>query len=319
VGVDLHSSYMGLELPSPLVVSASPLSREVATVKKLEGAGAGAVVLFSLFEEQFEPLATEDGAASGQVDPGEFLTRPHAYLEHIRRLKDSVGIPIIASLNASHPGRWLDYAHDVARAGADAIELDVYRVVADPSMPGSAVENAYVEILRQVRAAVAIPVAVKLTPYFTNMAAVAGRLDSAGADALVLFNRFYQPTIDIERRKIVMSLDLSTPEESRLPLMWIAMLKGQVRADLAATTGIHRAVDVVRALMAGANVAMLCSVLLRYGPDRLADIHRLLVEWLDKHEHKSVDDIRGTMRLAAQHDTEDFKRGGYTKILTRYW
>jgi dihydroorotate dehydrogenase (fumarate) len=310
---------MTLSLPSPLVVSASPLSRDVETVHHLERCGAGAVVLFSLFQEQFEPDPSSRAAVSQALDRGEFLTRPHEYLDHIRRLKDRVRIPIIASLNASTAGNWLEYAHSIEKAGADALELDIYRIVTDPTPPAAAIESGYVRIVEQVRAAIKIPIAVKLAPYFTNISAVARRLDEAGADALVLFNRFYQPTIDIERRKIVMNLELSSPEEARLPLMWIAILKGQVSADLAATSGIHDAKDVVRALMAGADVTMLCSVLLRSGPERLADLHRHLMQWLDVHEHGAVDEIRGVMRLAAHSDPEDFKRRGYTKMLNRHW
>ena len=316
----LLTEYMGLALPSPLVVSACPLSRDVETLRRLEKCGAGAIVALLVVSG-----AVRAGGPSrarerfGEVDRGDFLTRPREYLDHIRRLKDTVGIPIIASLNASTHGKWLDYAHSIERAGADALELDIYRVVADPTMTGPAVENAYVKVVEQARAAVKIPLAIKLAPYFTSMSALAARLDEAGADALVLFNRFYQPTIDIERRKLVMSLELSTPEEARLPLMWIAILKGQIGADLAATTGLHSTKDVVRALMAGADVTMLCSVLLRYGPDRLADIHRHLEQWLAAHEHGSVDEIRGVMRLAAHSDPQDFKRGGYAKVLSRYW
>jgi dihydroorotate dehydrogenase (fumarate) len=319
VTANLRTEYMTLSLPSPLVVSACPLSRDVETVRQLERCGAGAIVLFSLFQEQFEPVPPTRPAPADAFDRGEFLTRPQEYLDHIRRLKDTVKIPIIASLNAATVGDWLEYAHSIEEAGADALEIDIYRIVTDPTPPAAAIENEYVRIVEQVRAAIKIPLAVKLAPYFTNVSAVARRLDEAGADALVLFNRFYQPTIDIERRRIVMSLELSASAETRLPLMWIAILKGQVSADLAATSGIHDVKDVVRALMAGADVTMLCSVLLRYGPDRIADLHRHLEQWLAAHEHRAVGDIRGVMRLAAHADAEDFKRRGYTKMLNRYW
>ena len=314
---DLRTSYMGLQLPSPLVVSASPLSRDVDTVRRLESAGAGAVVLFSIFEEQLR-TGGRSASAEGQ-EPGAFATSPQGYLDLIRALKDAVGMPVIASLNASAPGAWLDWAGELERAGADAVELDVYRVVADPTTSAAAIEDAYVRVLSAVRGAVSIPVAVKLAPYFTNLAAVAHRLDANGAAALVLFNRYFLPTIDVERRKVVLNLELSTSAESRIAIMWIAMLAGQLRGDLAATGGIHGVQDVLRALMAGAQVAMLCSALLRHGVDRMADVHRLLIEWLETHEHASIDDVRGVMRLAAQPDPDDFKRGGYAKILNRSW
>jgi dihydroorotate dehydrogenase (fumarate) len=310
---------MGLRLPTPLVVSASPLSRDVATVRRLERAGAGAIVLYSLFEEQFRaPLARRSQEDDG-TETGAFLTTPEGYVAHIRALKDAVGVPIIASLNASSPGAWLDYAADIERAGADALELDLYRVVADPTASAAAIEDAYARVLACVRAAVSIPVAVKLAPYFTNLAAAAHRFDAEGAAALVLFNRYFLPTIDIERRRLVLDLELSTSADSRIAITWIAMLAGQVRCDLAATGGIHGAPDVVRAVMAGAQVVMLCSALLRHGVDRMADVHRLLVEWLETHGHESLEELRGAMRLAAQPEPDAFKRGGYAKILNRFW
>ena len=316
---NLATTYMGLNLPSPLVVSASPLARSVDTVRELEAAGAGAIVLFSLFEEQFAPHPGEPGPDPARYGYSEFLTEPKGYLEHVRKLKETVEIPIIGSLNATGCGAWLDFAAEIEEAGADAIELNIYRVTADPTLSGAQVEDIYVEILRRVRRAVKIPVALKLSPYFSNLTSVAARFDEAGADALVLFNRFYQPTIDVERRRIVMALELSSPAEARLSAMWIAMLKGQVRAALAATSGIHGTTEAVRAIMAGADVVMLCSVLLKYGTGRLADIHRGLCNWLDAHEHGSCDEVRGAMRLSAQKNPEDYTRRGYAKMLNRHW
>jgi dihydroorotate dehydrogenase (fumarate) len=322
MGAGLRTRYMGLDLPSPLVVSACPLSRDVNTARRLQDAGAGAIVLFSLFEEQFRPSVPDLGSQGEPADAlefGEFLTRPHAYLDHIRRLKDTLDIPVIASLNASAPGPWLDYAASLENAGADALEVGIYRLTVDPDVSGAAIEEADLEIYRRAREAVSIPVAVKLAPYFTNTAAVAKRFDEAGADALVLFNRFYQPMIDIERRQMVLGLELSTAPEASLPILWISILKGQIEANLAATSGIHSFKDVVRAIMAGADVAMLCSVLLRHGVDRMADIHRLLQEWLEAHEHTALADIRGVMSMQSQLTPENAGRAGYTKILNRYW
>ncbi|RMD86215.1 MAG: dihydroorotate dehydrogenase-like protein [Candidatus Dadabacteria bacterium] len=318
----LKTSYMGFELDCPLVVAASPLSREVADVQRLEDAGAGAVVLYSLFEEQCRQAISAGSVEWLSGDAGllgEFHTTPEEYLDHIERVKRVVRIPIIASLNAAQPGPWLRYAARMEDAGADGIELNIYKVVADPTMTSAAVEDVYVEILEMVKSSVTIPVALKIGPYFTALASVAARFDEAGADALVLFNRFYQPTIDIERCQVVPTLEYSSRFESRLPLMWIAMLKGQVRANLAATTAIYTAGDVVRMIMAGADVTMVCSALLRHGVERLAEIRRSLEEWLDDHGYRSVDAIRGIMSCVHQRGSADFGRAGYAKVLNRYW
>ncbi len=319
---ELDSDYMGLHLSCPLVVGASPLSRDLADVIRMQDAGAGAVVLHSLFEEQCrfqmtgrDPVAR--GAAAGFAD--EFRTTPAEYLDHLERVKRSVDIPVIASLNASRPGPWLRYARRMEEAGADAIELNVYKIAADPTMDSSAIEDLYVEILDAVRGDVSVPVALKIAPYFSAMAAVAARFDEAGADGLVLFNRFYQPTIDIERREVVMTLEFSSRFESRLPLMWIAILRGQVRASLAATTAIYTAADVVRMTMAGADVTMLCSALLRHGIGRIAEIRYSLERWLDDHGYRSIGEIRGMMSRVKQRGSADFGRAGYAKVLNRYW
>jgi dihydroorotate dehydrogenase (fumarate) len=314
MSVGLQTRYLGLDLGSPIVVSACPLSRDVATVRRMEKAGAGAVVLFSLFEEQFGPAT----AAQGGGEECSFRISPAEYLDHIRRLKDAVAIPVIASLNAAAPGAWLDSVHAMAAAGADAVEINIYRVVVEPSSASGKIEDDCVEILERVRRAVSIPVAVKLTPFFTNVAGLAARLSERGVDGLVLFNRLYQPTIDVERRQLILSLELSTPAEARLPLLWIAHLSGRIRASLAASSGIHGVKDVLRALMAGADVAMVCSVLLRHGVDRLADLHRLLAEWLETHHHGSVREIRGVMSEVAREDPDGLGRSGYAKILGRY-
>lgn len=324
---DLASSYLGLMLRSPVVASASPLTREIASIRQLEDAGAGAAVLFSLFEEQFVPNRPLDngrpwsalGHDSCPIDAGEFAIKPPEYLDFIRKAKAAVNIPIVASLNVAHPDRWIQYAAMMEQAGADALELDLYTIPADPMVGGAEIENRYAEIVTAVREAVTIPIAVKLAPYFTSIAAVAGRFDEIGVDGLVLFNRFYQPTIDIEERRIVTSLELSDSYDGRLPLMWIAMLSGQVHADLAATGGVHTAEDAVRMFMAGAAVVMLCSALLRNGVPYLTKVRDGVSQWLEDHGHTSLAEVRGVMSLARHDNPEDFKRAGYAKVINRYW
>jgi dihydroorotate dehydrogenase (fumarate) len=324
---DLSADYLGLRLRSPFVASASPLTRDVSSIRQLEDAGAGAVVLFSLFEEQFvsnePPEQGRPWSALGRrafpIDHGEFAIKPPEYLDFIRRTKNAVNIPVIASLNVSHPDRWIQYASLMEQAGADALELDLYTVSTDPTITSEAIENRHAEIVTAVRKSIRIPIAVKLAPYFTSMPAVASRLDEAGADGLVLFNRFYQPTIDIEARRIVTSLELSSSYDGRLPLMWIAMLSGQISADLAATGGVHTTEDAVRMFMAGATVVMLCSALLRNGVPHVSKLLAELGTWLDDHGHGSLDDVRGVMSLARCENPEDFKRAGYAKVLNRFW
>ncbi len=319
---ELDSEYMGLQVSCPLVAGASPLSRDLADVIRMEEAGAAAVVLHSLFEEQcrtqMRSAALTESAATAGAE-AEFRTSPAEYLEHLERVKRSVNIPVIASLNASRPGPWLHYAARMEEAGADAIELNVYKIAADPTMDSTTVEDLYIEILDAVRADVSVPISLKIAPYFTAMAAVAARFDEAGADGLVLFNRFYQPTIDIERCEVVMTLEFSSRFESRLPLMWIAILRGQVRASLAATTAIYTAADVIRMTMAGADVTMLCSALLRHGIDRITQIRHGIEQWLDNHGYSSIGEIRGVMSRVHQRGSADFGRAGYTKVLNRYW
>ena len=324
---DLSAKYLGLDLGSPLVASASPLTRDVSSIRQLEDAGAGAVVLFSLFEEQFVSNAPVEsgrpwsalGRRAFPVDAGEFAIKPPEYLDFIRKTKNAVNVPVIASLNVSHPDRWIQYAALMEQAGADALELDLYTVPADPMVSGEVIESRHAEILAAVRRTVKIPVAVKLAPYFTSIAAVANRLDEVGANGLVLFNRFYQPTIDIEERRIVTSLELSDSYDGRLPLMWIAMLSGQISADLAATGGVHTVEDAVRMFMAGAAVVMLCSALLKNGIPHVTKLAEGLSTWLDDHGHDGIDEIRGIMSLARCENPEDFKRAGYAKVLNRYW
>jgi len=325
--IDLSTSYLGLKLGSPLVVSASPLSRDVDGICRLEEAGASAVVLYSLFEEQLRQeevdleyhlnAGTESFAESLTYfpKPSEFHTGPEGYLNHIRKAKSSVSIPIIASLNGSTLGGWTKFAAEIQRAGADAIECNIYYIPTDPSLSAADVENTYVDILRAVKSAVTIPVAVKLSPFFSNMANVARRLDEAGADALVLFNRFYQPDIDLEELEIRPNVLLSTPHALRLPLTWIGILHGRVKAALAGTGGVHAAEDVIKLLMVGANVTMLCSSLMRHGVNHLRHVERELRNWMEEHEYESVAQMQGSMSQIKCPDPAAFERAQYMRAV----
>jgi dihydroorotate dehydrogenase (fumarate) len=325
--VDLSTNYLGLKLRSPLVVSASPLSRDADGICRLEDAGASAVVLYSLFEEQLRleemdleyhlNAGTESFAESLTYFPqaSEFHTGPEGYLDHIRKAKGSVGIPIIASLNSSTLGGWTKFAADVERAGADAIECNIYYIPTDPRLTAFEVEKTYVDILTAVKAAVSIPVAVKLSPFFSNLANMAHRLDEAGADALVLFNRFYQPDIDLEELEIRPNVLLSTPQALRLPLTWIGILHGRVKAALAATGGVHSAEDVIKLLMVGASVTMLCSALMRHGVNHLRHVERELREWMEEHEYESVAQMQGSMSQIKCPDPTAFERAQYMRAV----
>jgi dihydroorotate dehydrogenase (fumarate) len=321
--VDLNTNYLGLKLHSPLVVSASPLSRDADGICRLEEAGASAVVLYSLFEEQLrqEEMDLEYHLSAGTESfaesltyfpkPSEFQTGPEGYLNHIRKAKSSVHIPIIASLNGSTLGGWTKFAAEIQRAGADAIECNIYYIPTDPGRSAEDVEKTYVDILQAVKSAVSIPVAVKLSPFFSNMANMAHRLDAAGADALVLFNRFYQPDIDLEELEIRPNVLLSTPHALRLPLTWIGILHGRVKAGLAGTGGVHGAEDVIKLLMVGASVTMLCSALMRHGVNHLRHVERELREWMEEHEYESVEQMRGSMSQIRCPDPGAFERAQY--------
>jgi dihydroorotate dehydrogenase (fumarate) len=325
--IDLTTKYLGLKLRSPLVVSASPLSRDLEGICRLEEAGASAVVLYSLFEEQLSQEAadlafhleagTESFAESLTYFPqaSEFHTGPEGYLNHIRKAKSSVQIPIIASLNGSTLGGWTKFAGEIERAGADAIECNIYYIPTDPNLSSDDVEKTYVDIVRAVKSTVTIPVAVKLSPFFSNMAAMAHRLDQAGANALVLFNRFYQPDIDLEELEIRPNVLLSTPQALRLPLTWIGILYGRIKANLAATSGVHGAQDVIKLLMVGANVTMLCSSLMRNGVNHLRHVERELCEWMDEHEYESVVQMQGSMSQQRCPDPQAFERAQYMRAV----
>jgi dihydroorotate dehydrogenase (fumarate) len=322
---------MGLQLRSPLVPSASaPLTQEIDTIKRLEDAGAGAVVLHSLFEEQLRleryelhhhlTYGTESFAEALTYfpEPDFFHVGPEMYLTHIRRAKEIVSIPIIASLNGSTPGGWTDYARQIEEAGADALELNIYDVPTDLERSGAEVEQTYLDIVRTVKASVTIPVAVKLSPYFSNMAYMAKQVSGSGADALVLFNRFYQPDLDIDNLEVKPSITLSTPHSMRLPMRWIAILYGRIAPDLAATSGIHHGRDAIALLMAGASVTMVCSALLRHGIEYLPTIEREMREWMQEHEYESVEQLQGIMSQQTCPDPSAFERAQYMRALQSY-
>jgi dihydroorotate dehydrogenase (fumarate) len=325
--IDLSTSYLGLKMATPLVASASPLSRDLDGVRRLEDAGASAVVLYSLFEEQLRQeeidldyhlnAGTESFAESLTFFPqaSEFHTGPEGYLKHITKCKAAVRIPIIASLNGSTLGGWTKFAGEIEKAGADAIECNIYSIPTDASFTSAEIEKSYLEIVEAVKQVVSIPVAVKLSPFFSNLANMAQRLDRAGADALVLFNRFYQPDINLEELEIQPNVLLSTPQSLRLPLTWIGILFGRLKANLAATGGVHSAGDVVKLLMVGADVTMLCSSLMRHGINHLRHLERELREWMEEHEYESVKQMQGSMSQQRCPDPTAFERAQYMRAV----
>ncbi|QVL52316.1 MAG: dihydroorotate dehydrogenase-like protein [Cyanobium sp. M30B3] len=329
---DLTTTYLGLSLRSPLVVGAAlPLSEHVEQLLELEEHGAAAVVLHSLFEEQIEQeqLALHWHASQGEESYGEALSYlpqgavvhegPDTYLRLIERARRQLSIPVIASLNGSHPGRWVETARRIEAAGASALELNIYSLPTDPELSSAAIESQVEEIVRQVRAQVRLPLAVKLGPFFTNLRAMARRLALAGADGLVLFNRFYQPDIDIEELVLRPNLLLSTPHDLRLPLRWIALLHGREPLDLAASSGVHRGSDVVRLLMAGASVTQMVAVLLRHGPERLRGIEDELSTWLMEHDYGSVRELQGCMSQQRCTNPGDYERAQYLRAVQGPW
>jgi len=325
--IDLRTTYMGLRLRTPLVASASPLSQELDGIRRLEDVGASAIVLYSLFEEQLRQESFEldhhlaqgtdsfAEAASFFPQPAEFHLGPEGYLKHIQRAKKAVSIPIIASLNGTTVGGWTQYAKQIEQAGADALECNIYSIPTDPELPSSAIEQQYLDILKAVRSVVAIPVAVKLSPFFSNMANMAKRLDEGGANGLVLFNRFYQPDINLDELEIQPNVLLSTPHALRLPLTWIGILYGRIKANLAATSGVHGPEDVIKLLMVGADATMLCSALLRNGISHLQYIEQGLLAWMDKHEYESVQQMKGSMSQIRCPNPSAFERAQYMKAV----
>ena len=328
--VDISTNYMGLKLKNPIVPSASPLSKEIGTVMALEDAGASAIVLYSLFEEQitqeqdshdyFMTYGSESYAEALTYFPDneDYIRGPEEYLEHVRKIKEKVNIPVIASLNGVSKSGWTKYAKLLEEAGADAIELNVYYVAADMKLESEIVENIYLRNLKTVKQSVKIPVAMKLSPYFSSLANLAKKFDEAGADALVLFNRFYQPDFDLDNLEVVPNLNLSTNWEFRLPLRWIAILYGKIEAGLAATSGIQTYLDVIKVMMAGGDVAMMCSELLRNGIKRIPEILNDLVNWMEANEYESISLMKGSMSQRNVSDPAAFERANYMKILNSY-
>ena len=325
--MDLSTRYLGFRLPHPLMAGASPLSADFDTVRRLEDAGSAAIVLPSLFEEQITAdtegtvhhmLAHEESHAEAlSYFPlaGEYAMGPQRYLEHVRRVHEAVEVPVIGSLNGTSTEGWLDYARLIQDAGADALELNLYHVATDPDETGAALEKRLLDVVRAVNGQLRIPVAVKLSPFFSSFANVAQQLDRAGAGGLVLFNRFYQPDIDPEALDAVPRLHLSDSGELLLRLRWLAILSGRVQASLCATGGVHTAIDAVKAVMAGAHAVQMVAGLLIHGPVHLAKVRRELSHWLEEREYESLEQAQGSMSLMRCPDPEAFERGNYMKIL----
>jgi dihydroorotate dehydrogenase (fumarate) len=328
--MDLSTTYLGFKLKTPIIPSASPMSRTVDSIRAMEDYGAGAVVLYSLFEEQirheakelyhFLSYGTESYAEAISYFPAkeEYYLGPEEYLEHIQNVKRAVDIPVIASLNGSTVGGWTEYAKNIQEAGADALELNVYFIPTDINKSGSYVEQLYLEILQAVKAKVTIPVAMKLSPFFSSMANMAKRLDEQGTNGLVLFNRFYQPDIDLETLEVEPSVVLSSSDSIRLPLRWIGILHKNIHADLAATSGIHTAHDVLKMMMVGANAAMMCSALLRFGPKHIGEVLNEMQKWMIDHEYESIEQMRGSMSHKSIADSSAFERANYMKALNSF-
>ena len=327
---DLSTTYLGLKLKNPLVVSPSPLCMELGNIRQMEDAGASAIVLHSLFEEQLT-LESKDldnflthgtdsfaEALSYFPDMGQYNLGPEGYLEHVRKAKAAVKIPIVGSLNGVSTGGWISYAKKIEQAGADGLELNVYYIPTDPDMSGAQVEQMYADLVRDVRAGVKIPVAVKLGPYFSALASMARRLDQAGANGLVLFNRFYQPDFDLEALEVTPNLILSRSDELRLRLTWVGILYGRVKADMAITGGVHTAEDAIKSMMAGARVAMMTSALLRNGIPHLKTVLSGIMEWMEKHEYASIRQMQGSMSQKSVAEPAAFERANYMKVLSSY-
>jgi dihydroorotate dehydrogenase (fumarate) len=328
--LDLTTRYLGLILKNPLVASASPLSKKVDSVRRLEDGGAAAVVMYSLFEEQithesreldhYLERGTHSYAESLSYFPDldHYNLGPEPYLEHLHRIKSAVSIPVIGSLNGVSSGGWVEYAHEIEQAGADALELNIYYLPTDIDLSGAELEETYVNLVRDIRARVKLPIAVKLSPFFTSIPHIAKRLVEAGANGLVLFNRFYQPDFDLDELKVVPDLDLSTSYELRLPLRWIAILYGRIAADFALTGGVHTAQDVLKAMMAGASVAMMASELLAHGPGRLRQMIAGIERWMEEHEYESIAQMKGCMSQRAVAEPAAFERANYMKALNSF-
>jgi dihydroorotate dehydrogenase (fumarate) len=328
--VDLTTNYLGLKLKNPLVASPSPLSEKVANVIRMQEAGIAAVVMYSLFEEQiihesleldyFLNRGTESFAEALTYYPdiGKYSLAPDKYIETLEKTKKAVNIPVLGSLNGVSTGGWIEYARKIQDAGADGLELNLYYLPVDLALTSSQLEDNYIKLVSDIRSSIKIPLAVKLAPFFTALPNFANRLVEAGADGLVLFNRFYQPDLDLENLEVVPNLVLSNSDELRLPLRWIAILYGKVKADLALTTGVHTPEDAIKAIMAGANVAMTTSALLKHGTRAITQILEGMEAWMSDHEYESVQQMRGSMSQGAVAEPAAFERANYMKVLNSY-
>jgi len=328
--IDLTTRYLGLNLKNPLVASASPLSERVETVRQMEQAGIGAVVMYSLFEEQvihesleldhYLNYGTESfaEALSYLPDTGRYSMGPEKYIDHVKRLKDAVSIPVIGSLNGVSSGGWVQYAKRIEEAGADALELNIYYLPFDPALTSAGLEENYVQLVKDVRKELKIPLAVKVSPFLTGVANILKQFADAGADGLVLFNRFYQPDIDLEKMEVTPSLTLSTSSELRMPLRWIALLYGQIKADFAITTGVHTSEDVLKSMMAGASTAMMASELLKNGIKRIPEILSEMEKWMEANEYKSITQMKGSMSAQAVRQPGALRRSNYIKVLNSF-
>lgn len=328
--MDLSTTYMGFELPHPLIPGASPLTDDLGAVRRLEDAGAPMIVMHSLFEEQ---IILEEIAVTESIDrpkesyaealwylpePEDFRLGPDEYLEQVRKIKAAVAVPVVASLNGTSPGGWLRYARLIEQAGADGLELNLYEPVTDPGATAAEVEGRGLEVLRSIKGSVSIPVTVKLSPFYSAFANFACRLDEAGADGLLLFNRYYQPDLDVEELEVKRAVRLSDSSELLLRLRWLALLFSRVRAPLAVTGGVHTAVDAVKAVMTGAAAVQMVSALLRRGPGYLTEVRQELARWLEEHGYDSLRQMRGSMSLSRVQDPAAYERANYVKIL-RTW
>ncbi len=328
--MDLTTTYLGLKLTSPIIPSSSPLWKDTDAVKKAEDAGAGAVVLYSIFEEQIiqEKLEfhhhltahTDSFSEAGSFfpEPAMYWTGAEEYLRHIEKVKKAVGIPVIASINGFTLGGWTEYAKKMEQAGADAVELNIYQVPTDSGIPGSEIEETYLRIVKSVKTAVRVPVAVKLSPYFSNTANMAFRLQQMGVDGLVLFNRFYQPDLDIENLEVVPKLNLSPSDALCLRIRWLAILYGHVPVSLAATGGIYEGKDAVKVILAGARAAMVCSAIFRHGIGQIRKIRQELSDWMKANEYESVSQMLGTMSQAKCENPSEYERAQYIRTLQSY-
>ncbi|MFO7943763.1 MAG: dihydroorotate dehydrogenase-like protein [Anaerolineales bacterium] len=328
--VDLKTNYLGLELKNPLVASSSPLSKDPQKVRELAEAGVSALVMHSLFEEQVikESLELDHFLSRNREqfaealtylpEMGQYAIGPDAYVDRIRKVKKVAGIPIIGSLNGVSTGGWINYAQKIEAAGADALELNLYNIVTDKKLTSEELENAYIELVEDIRKEIKIPLAVKLSPFFTALPHFIQRLANAGADGVVLFNRFYQPDFDLEELEVTPSLTLSDSDELRLPLRWIALLYGRIKIDFALTTGVHHAEDLIKAMMAGAQVAMSTAAFLKKGMGYATKLLAEVQLWMEEHEYESIQQMQGSMSQQATRQDAAFERANYIQVLGSY-